>query len=151
MAAASSWMHTFGVLDAVVCPAGGNIVPFWSRNCCPATHILRKNAFTKCDGYDETMRSGFEDWDFFLSMLETDSRAYIGIVPKPLIQYRTAPASSNIKSMNKRLELMAHIIEKHSSSYHGHLTEALLAIEAMSTARLFSWEKEILSSARNHL
>ena len=43
MVIASSWMHTFGALDAIVCPTGGNIVPFLSHNCCPATHILRKN------------------------------------------------------------------------------------------------------------
>lgn len=28
MVAASSWMHTFGILHAIVCPTGGNIVPF---------------------------------------------------------------------------------------------------------------------------
>ena len=63
------------------------------------------------------MRSGFEDWDFFLSMIETSPEAWIGIVDKPLIQYRTAPASSNIKSMDKRLEIMRFMIEKHISSY----------------------------------
>lgn len=25
----------------------------------------------ECEGYDESMRSDFEDWDFFLSTLET--------------------------------------------------------------------------------
>ena len=30
MAAASSWMHTFGVLDSIVCPAGGRINSFLS-------------------------------------------------------------------------------------------------------------------------
>ena len=111
MVIASSWMHTFGVLDAIVCPTGGNIVPFLSHNCCPATHILRKEIYEKCNGYDESMRSGFEDWDFFLSMLETTPEAHIGIVRKPLIHYRTAPASANIKSMDKRLDLMRYIIE----------------------------------------
>ena len=55
------------------------------------------------------MRSGFEDWDFFLSILETFPESWIGIVNQPLIQYRTAPASSNIKRMDKRLELMRFI------------------------------------------
>ena len=59
MVAASSWMHTFGVLDSIVCPAGGNISSFLSRNCCPATHILRRDIYEQCGGYDESMRSGF--------------------------------------------------------------------------------------------
>lgn len=150
MTAASSWMHTFGILDSIVCPAGGNISSFLSRNCCPATHILRREIFEQCGGYDESMRSGFEDWDFFLSMLETSPEAWIGIVDKPLIQYRTAPASSNIKSMDKRLEIMRFMIEKHISSYHDHLADALLGIEAVSNARLYHWEYEVTHAITNH-
>ena len=150
MVIASSWMHTFGVLDAIVCPIGGNIVPFLSHNCCPATHILRKEIYEQCNGYDESMRSGFEDWDFFLSMLETTSEAHIGIVKKPLIHYRTAPASANIKSMDKRLELMRYIIEKHHHSYSNHMTKVLLDMEAISSSRLFGWENEMIHSIKNN-
>ena len=150
MVAASSWMHTFGALDSIVCPAGGEISAFLSRNCCPATHILRRDIFERCGGYDETMRSGFEDWDFFLSMLETAPESWIGIVDKPLIEYRTAPASSNIKSMDKRLELMRFMIEKHVGSYHDHIADALLGIEAISNLRLYNWENEVTHTIANH-
>ena len=90
------------------------------------------------------MRSGFEDWEFFLSMLETGPDAYIGIVEEMLIEYRTAPASSNIKSMDKRLEIMRFIIEKHARTYQKYIADALLGIEAVSMGRLFKWENEIL-------
>ena len=80
LAAASSWLQTFGVMDAVVQPAGGDVKEFLSRNCCPATHILRREIWEQCGGYDESMRSGFEDWDFSLSMLETGEYTRIGIV-----------------------------------------------------------------------
>ncbi len=146
MIAASSWMHTFGVLEAAVRPTGGNAAAFLSRNCCPATHIFRREAWQQCGGYDETMRSGFEDWDFFLNMLETSPDAYIGIVEKPLINYRTTPASSNIRSMEKRLTLMRYIIEKHIHIYKEHITETILDIEATSIARLYGWESEIIHS-----
>lgn len=149
MVLASSWMHTFGVLDAVIRPTGGNIVPFLSHNCCPATHILRKTIYEQCGGYDETMRSGFEDWDFFLTMLETAPEAHIGIMESPLINYRTAPASANIKSMNKRIELMRYIIEKHCQSYRNHMINVLLDMEAVSDARLLGWENEIIHSLKN--
>ncbi len=143
LVAASSWMRTFGVLSAEIRPAGGRIEAFLSRNCCPATHILRREAWEQCGGYDETMRSGFEDWDFFLSMLETRADAAIGIVERALVDYRTAPASSNVKSMEKRLELMRFIIEKHSSAYQEHIADALLGIESVSMSRLYGWESEI--------
>ena len=150
MAAASSWMHTFGVLDSVIFPAGGGISAFLSRNCCPATHMLRREIFEQCGGYDESMRSGFEDWDFFLSILESSAGSWIGIVEKPLIQYRTVPASSNVRSMEKRLELMRGIIEKHSDSYHQHMADALLGIEEISDARLCQWENEVVHAVTNH-
>ena len=148
MVAASSWMNTFGVLDSVICPSGGNINKFLSRNCCPATHILRREVWEKSGGYDESMRSGFEDWDFFLSMLETIPNAHIGIVPEPLIDYRTAPASSNVKSMSKRLELMRFIIRKHNQSYQAYVEEAILGIETISMFRLDGWENEICNTLK---
>lgn len=74
----------------------------------------------------------------------------IGIVNQPLIQYRTAPASSNIKSMNKRLELMRFMIKKHVSIYQDHIVDALLGIEAISNARLHHWENEVMHAILNH-
>ncbi len=150
MVIASSWIRTFGVLDAIVCPTGGNIVSFLSHNCCPATHILRRKFYEQCEGYDGSMRSGFEDWDYFLSMLETTPDAHVGIIEKPLINYRTDPASANIKSMDKRLELMRYIIEKHNSSYQNNITNVLLDIEAISNSRLFGWENEIIYSLKHN-
>lgn len=148
MAAASSWMHTFGVLNSVIHPDGGGIIEFLVRNRCPASHILRRVIWEKCGGYDESMRSGFEDWDFFLSMLETVPDARIGIVPELLINYRTAPASSNIRSMSKRLELMRCLIRKHSQSYQTHIEDVILGLEAISISRLYGWEKEICRAWR---
>ena len=150
MVAASSWMRTFGVLNAVVCPCGGGLKAFLSKNCCAATHMMRRKHWEKCGGYDESMRSGFEDWDFFLSMLETEPDLQIGVLQEPLIDYRTAPASSNITSMEKRLDLMRFIIEKHMKSYQNHVADAILGVESTAMARLFGWEGEILRAVRDH-
>ena len=144
MIAASSWLHTFGVLESIVRPSGGDVTAFLSHNCCPATHILRRQAWEQCGGYDETMRHGFEDWDFFLNMLEAVPNTNIGMVEKPLINYRTTPASSNIKSMEKRLEIMRYLIEKHITIYKEHIADALLGVEAISIARLYGWESEMI-------
>lgn len=144
MVAASSWMQTFGVLDAVVKPGGGTIGAFLSRNCCPATHLLKLEAWKACGGYDESMRAGFEDWDFFLSILETGKDTRIGIVPESLLDYRTALASANVKSMSKRLELIRFLMEKHETSYRKHFIDAVLGLESISMARLEGWEQEMI-------
>lgn len=149
MVAASSWMHTFGILDSVVCPSGGKLSAFLPRNACPATHILRRTSWEICGGYDETMRTGFEDWEFFLHILECTPDAQIGIVEQPLLKYRTAPASANVQSMTKRLELMRYMIEKHLETYQQNITDALLGVEATSMSRLYSWENEMIYNRSN--
>jgi hypothetical protein len=146
LVAASSWLKTFGVLDAIIKPAGGRLQSFLSHNCCPATHLLRRKAYEQCLGYDETMKSGYEDWKFFLRLLETSSDAAIGIVNQPLIAYRTNPTSSNVKSMTNRLSLMEEIINKHLTSYQNNIVKVLLDIESTSDERLANWEDEIKHS-----
>lgn len=54
--AASGWLRTFGVLDAVVKSTGGTIADFLSRNACPATFTFRRSVWEACGGYDESMR-----------------------------------------------------------------------------------------------
>ncbi|MWB99165.1 glycosyltransferase [Agromyces sp. MMS17-SY077] len=136
--AASSWLHAHGAIDAVVRPAGGTAVHFLHRNAAPAAVLLRRDAWAACGGYDESMRSGFEDWDFFLALL-ADGGA-IGIVPEPLIEYRTAPASSNLRSMAGRLDRYGELIDRHRPLFERHLREALLALEARAIAADGRWE-----------
>lgn len=149
MVASSGWLRTFGVLDSVVQPTGGDAGAFVSHNCCPATCMIRRSAWERCGGYDESMRSGFEDWALFLSMLERGlepkddagkGAAHIGIAPEPLIEYRTAPASSNVTSVTKRLDLMRFLIAKHRDLYAAHIADAILGVEAISMSRLAMWE-----------
>lgn len=136
--AASSWLQMFGVATHLVEPAGGTLVDFLHRNACPASAVFRRSAWELAGGYRETMRAGFEDWDFFLSLLEQGGR--IEIVPAPLLRYRTHPSSLNVTSMADRLNRFREIISGHRAAYQDHLLEALLALEATSIERLTRWE-----------
>ncbi|WEV68373.1 glycosyltransferase family A protein [Bifidobacterium sp. ESL0769] len=145
--AASSWMKTFGALTATVKPTGGNILPFLCRNCAPATCMFRVSVLRQSGGYDESMRKGFEDWDCCLSLFETfgvdNLQSRVSIVQKPLIRYRTAPASSNIVSMNSRLDLLRYLIGKHQDLYSNHLENAILGFEKTSIDRLALFEATV--------
>ncbi|MBD7950668.1 glycosyltransferase family 2 protein [Oerskovia rustica] len=138
----SSWLRMHGVAHAVARPAGGAAVDFLHRNASPATVMLRRDRWLAAGGYDERMRAGFEDWDFFLSLLSAGGR--IEIVPEPLIEYRTSPTSANVRSMDKRLELYGHLVDRHRPLFEEHLRAVLLAQEAASTARLDTWERLVL-------
>jgi len=137
--AASSWLATTGVGDWVVRPAGGRLADFLHRNACPAEAVMRRQAWAQVGGYSEDLRQGFEDWDFFLKLLELGGS--IEIVPEPLVVYRTAPASANVRSMTRRLELYGQIIDRHAPAFTDHARAALLALEATAIRRLDSWER----------
>ncbi|WEV47713.1 glycosyltransferase family A protein [Bifidobacterium sp. ESL0690] len=145
--AASSWMKTFGILNATVKPTGGNMLPFLCRNCAPATCMFCVSALRQSGGYDESMQKGFEDWDCCLSLFETfgadNLQSRVSIVQKPLIRYRTAPASSNIVSMNSRLDLLRYLIGKHRDLYSKHLEDAILGFEKTSIDRLALFEATV--------
>ncbi|MGO3796589.1 MAG: glycosyltransferase family 2 protein [Pauljensenia sp.] len=135
---ASSWMRMFGLAHALVRPPGGAAVDFLARNACPATVLLQRSAWVRAGGYEEGMRRGFEDWDFFLSVL--DEGGHISIVPEALIEYRTSADSANVTSMGGRSELVSTLVERHHDLYHRHLREAVVALDAISSGHLQAWE-----------
>jgi hypothetical protein len=61
-------------------------------------------------------------------------------VPEPLIDYRTAPASANVRSMDSRLELYGRRVDKHRAVFERHLREVLLALEARAMDAAARWE-----------
>ena len=61
------------------------------RRCSPATPsngaaLVRRDAFEAVGGYDEAMREGCEDWDFWLRLVEGGRSG--AIVPEVLFYYR---------------------------------------------------------------
>lgn len=83
--------------------------------------VMRKECWRRVGGYDETMRVGYEDWDFSLKLVEAGYRCLE--IPKPLFNYRVAAddqTSSLMTSIHaKRLyaKLWRQLREKHPQSY----------------------------------
>jgi glycosyltransferase involved in cell wall biosynthesis len=82
--------------------------------------ILRKEVWRAVGGYDESMREGYEDWDFGLRLA---SAGYRGIeIPKPLYVYHIGDEEGPSRSSGidkKRLygKLWRQIRDKHAESY----------------------------------
>ncbi|ACZ21109.1 glycosyl transferase [Sanguibacter keddieii DSM 10542] len=138
--AASSWLSMFGVAQGVVEPTGGTVEAFLPRNAAPASALFRRAHWGEAGGYDESMRQGFEDWDFFLRLLRRDG-SRVAVVPEPLLRYRTHPASANVRSMEDRLARYAQVVANHRETFTAHLESALLGLERTSITRLAAWEE----------
>lgn len=83
--------------------------------------VLRKVAWRAVGGYDESMREGYEDWDFSLRLVDA---GYRGIeVPKPLYIYYIRPdalwhsRSSEVNEKHLHAKLWRLIRMKHPESF----------------------------------
>ncbi len=92
------------------------------------TALFRKSDFIKAGGYNENMKEGFEDWDFWISMLKDGGEVYK--LPEVLFYYRIRPESRNSSiSIEKQLELRRRIYENHKAVYEKYFDVPALIFE----------------------
>ncbi len=103
---------------------------FIVENQIPTTALFKKKDWEKVNGYNANMKHGWEDYDFWLSILELNKK--IKIIPEILFFYRQhfpnknkRPFSSNSIDPQKELELRFQIFENHNNLYQSHVTTVL--------------------------
>lgn len=90
------------------------------RNSIFCSAMYRKRDWAHINGYDEQMLKGFEDWEFFIRLLNDDSKVYQ--IPVPLFYYRTKSVSMVTATRTKeaRMDLEDYIFLKHKDKYIFH-------------------------------
>ena len=97
-------------------PVGSSYRNLLFENNLIATSIFRKKDWTEVGGYDEKMKNGFEDWEFWIAITKT-GRKY-KIVEEFLFYYRKSKNSMLIKTLeNHRISNLEYVIEKHKEFY----------------------------------
>jgi glycosyltransferase involved in cell wall biosynthesis len=96
-------------------PKGGNIKNFMYANCALGTSMFKKNDWASVSGYDQSMRAGFEDWEFFIRLLSSEGTAFV--IQKPLYTYRKREISTTAKANKVQYDLLYYIFTKHSKLY----------------------------------
>jgi len=100
------------------------------ENICEAGSLVRRALFEKGARFDESMKLGFEDWDFWLTAVE------LGFRGKHLdsfgLQYRKRPESMVRDSDRDRLEITSYIRRKHKPLF---TFDSLLALEHREAPR----------------
>ena len=82
----SHWLETFGDEHWTWKPERCDLPSLLARNAVNGAALVRRNAFEAVGGYDESMREGCEDWDFWLRLVE---QGFDGtIIPEVLFHYR---------------------------------------------------------------
>lgn len=100
-------------------PKGTNYVDLMFENKLVATSLYRKKCWEEVGGYDESMKKGFEDWEFWLNI--TKRGWEFQFVEESLFYYRKAKKSMLVDTINNHAETnMEYIFRKHQDIYCKH-------------------------------
>ncbi|WP_369753184.1 glycosyltransferase [Flavobacterium sp. WC2409] len=99
-------------------PDGGLINNFLLTNCAMGSAMFKKSDWQAASRYDENMRKGFEDWEFYIRLVKKGKTAYV--IPELLFNYRLKENSTTTKANKIKWELLEYIYIKHRELYITH-------------------------------
>jgi glycosyltransferase involved in cell wall biosynthesis len=78
--------------------------------------LIRRSAWEQVGGYNEAMREGYEDWDFWIGCVEHGWEGYC--LHEPLFLYRKSGHTMLSNANQKRERLIAQIVQSHPKLYN---------------------------------
>ncbi|MGB7759906.1 MAG: glycosyltransferase [Bryobacteraceae bacterium] len=105
-----------------------NLYNLLDRNFLTYAALIRKNDWELAGGYDESMRLGYEDWEFWLR-LGAASR-FGRRIPQPLFRYRKRKGSLYDVALAHDAEIVAYMQGKHPELYDDRHRARLKALWA---------------------
>ena len=118
--AATCLTQNFGLRnDRPKMKTGGSLPDFLTANPCQASCLVRKTCWEQVGGFDESMKDGYEDWDFWISV--TERGWFIRSIPEYLFHYSVAKQSMVVDSDKKRPELIRRLVQNHPESFKEHI------------------------------
>ncbi len=122
----------FGEIAApMILPDYSSSAILW-ENSIFSSAVFRKDDWVRAGKYRPEMLKGWEDWDFWLSLVELD--VAVVRLPELVLQYRVRPDSRD-RSLNfhDKIKLMASMITYHSGAY---LRRGLIGVVILLRRRL---------------
>ena len=106
----------FGAKKEKVKSTDYNFLNMLVENQIPCTAFIRRSDFLKTDGYNLNMADGLEDWDFWLSFLNSDDK--VVKLDGYYLHYRIKNISRSALIDNEKNEkLLLQIFKNHASLY----------------------------------
>jgi glycosyltransferase involved in cell wall biosynthesis len=123
------------------------MVPDWDAillmvaNLHPPTALIRRTAFEVSGGFDESMRDGYEDWDFWLRLAE---RGFRGVrVRRPVYAWRRHSRETMIAGAERKHEAIYRaIVANHRAMYERHADAVLAQMNRLLREHDMNWLDE---------
>ncbi len=124
-----------------------SLFDFLVTNCAPPAAPFRREAWEKAGGYDESF-SGYEDWDFWIGVLEAGYRCRV--LDEVLFFYRVRRGSMvhGCDRPEASAALRRKIVEKHAASYRARAIELFAEKERLVAEYRFYWKSEKAEAGR---
>ena len=106
----------FGVRNDIYKLPDFSIEKLMGQNILCVTALFRREDFEKTGGFNNNMREGFEDWDFWMSMFQ-DGKGIAYKIPKILFYYRIKPVSRNNTAAKKNIDYRRLVWENHRDMF----------------------------------
>lgn len=105
-------------------PIGTTYHALLYENIMIATSLYRKSSWEAVGGYDEQMKTGFEDWEFWIAI--TKNGLEFKFVEEFLFYYRRTKNSMLTDTLqNHRITNMEYVFKKHKDLYIKHFDNTL--------------------------
>jgi glycosyltransferase involved in cell wall biosynthesis len=129
--AVTSWLRLFGVSEGLWKSTGGFAPDFLAGNQSGPNALMRRSFWDSAGGYDESMRKGFEDWEFWISGTSNSGQRVV-IIPEPLSFYRKRDERTGLTvAYENKPEIVKYVTQKHEALYCEHVANVLYEKEAL--------------------
>lgn len=102
-------------------PLGGSIKSFLCSNNALGSALFKKVDWKISGGYDQSMRDGFEDWEFYIRLLNKEGFAHI--LQEPLYNYRKRNNTTTQRANAVKYKLLFSLYHKHNELYKQYLDD----------------------------
>jgi glycosyltransferase involved in cell wall biosynthesis len=122
-----SWGHRFigKKKGELFIPIGATIKEFLFFNAANMGSLLfRKECWEKVNGYDEKMKLGYEDWEFYIRVCKLGWR--MDVIQEPLFFYRQhAISMRTVAVSNHDINIKKYIYHKHKELYKEYFDDLI--------------------------
>lgn len=138
-AVVTSYIRYFGNKKGSSKPRGGTAANFLFSNQCPACAMVKKTVWDEVGGYDEAMKMGYEDWEFYIRIAQKNWNVHV--IPEHLLYYRQTNKSTLANdTIPNRAALIGYIVDKHKDWYLANLKTLIDQKEVIYTENRVSFQ-----------